>query len=93
MNDVKLFYTTQGLILGKLVAQSSIGVTLENPVIVVQQAQNVQFVPMLGLTSETSVTFAADKLFVTHGVTPLVDLLNQYNSIFGSGIQLATRMP
>lgn len=71
--------------------------TLKSPVQVVMQATKdgpvVGFVPFLEYSEEfkTGITISEnDILCIT---TPVTELVNQYNQIFGSGIQIASVIP
>lgn len=102
MSDVKCL-TMKGS-LQTIMAQVSDGthdfeVVLKNPVMIIVipprtagESSSVGIVPFLNYTVEygTGITFhRADILTMT---TPMTDLLNQYNSIFGSGIVLASSL-
>lgn len=68
------------------------GVTLSKPGVVqmipTQTGVNIGLFPFAPYAKETSFTFAHDHIVTEF--TPDIDLLNNYNQMFGSGIQIAT---
>ncbi len=75
-------------------------VTIKQPVQVVQvppRAQNdpgsIAFAPFLEYSKEFKEGFKIKKDDILVTSTPVVELENQYNQIFGSGIQIASAIP
>ena len=75
-------------------------VTIKQPVQVVQvppRAQNdpgsIAFAPFLEYAKEFKDGFKIKKDDILVTSTPVVELENQYNQIFGSGIQIASAIP
>lgn len=75
-------------------------VTIKQPVQVVQvppRAQNdpgsIAFAPFLEYAKEFKDGFKIKKDDILVTSTPVVELENQYNNIFGSGIQIASAIP
>ena len=64
---------------------------------VVVQPQNGQpmmgFVPFLEYTEEFKTGIEFDKSDILTITTPVVDLMNEYNRLFGSGITIASSIP
>ena len=90
MNVVAVF-TTQGQIMGEKVENLlGDGLTLKNPVLVINQGQSITFFPMLQFVDQKEATFSADKLLFSDEFTPTAPLQNEYNRMFGSGIQVVS---
>jgi hypothetical protein len=53
---------------------------------------NIAFVPFLEFSTEFKEGIVIQKQDVLTITTPVIELLNQYNSIFGSGITIATSL-
>lgn len=75
-------------------------VTVEKPVQVVSvppSAQNpnggVAFMPFLEYSEEFKTGIRVERADILTTTTPVRDLENQYNQIFGSGIQIASAIP
>jgi hypothetical protein len=72
-------------------------VTVKEPVQVIMQPSEkgplLAFAPFLEYASEfkTGITFDMESVLCI--TTPMVELENQYNQVFGSGIQIASAMP
>ena len=90
------FKTNQTLI-GEIVNESPTSITIKQPVQVVVQPTKegpmMGFSPFLEFAEEfkTGITLPKDNIQCIN--TPMVELANQYNQIFGSGIQIATSIP
>lgn len=81
-------------ILGKVVSEANEQIVIENPVSLQQapgrsdsERPTVFFVPYAPFSNDKEVTF--NKVHVSSEYEPIVDIVNKYNSIFGSGIVLA----
>lgn len=72
-------------------------ITIKNPVQVVMQPTKegpmVSFIPFLEYAKEfkTGITISRDDVLCI--TDPVVELENQYNQVFGSGIQIASVIP
>lgn len=100
MNGIKLVtFKTNHSVLGDVsVAEDEVTVTIKQPVQIVSvppSAKNpegggIAFAPFLEFSEEwtTGIEFEIYDILTIN--TPVVELLNQYNSIFGSGIQIAS---
>lgn len=89
------FKTTQTL-LGK-VEEGSLEYTLKEPVQVIVQPTKegpmMGFAPFLEFSQEFKTGIKIPKTDVLCITTPVVELENQYNQVFGSGIQIASSIP
>jgi hypothetical protein len=90
---------TNHTIMGK-VTEELTEVTIKQPVQVVQvppRAQNdpgsIAFAPFLEYAAEFKDGFKIKKEDILVTSTPVVELENQYNQIFGSGITIASSIP
>jgi hypothetical protein len=94
---VKLItFKTNQTILAEVTEQDNV-VLAKQTVQVVVQPQNGQpmmgFVPFLEFTQEfkTGITFNKSDILTIN--TPVVELENEYNRLFGSGIEIASSIP
>ena len=77
-------------IVGDIVGENEENLTIENPAIIMQLADgrsnkvNVGLVPWSPFSHESKVK--VDRDWVVFVTTPVKDILNNYNQIFGSGI-------
>jgi len=90
---------TNHTLMGK-VTEELTEVTIKQPVQVVQvppRAQNdpgsIAFAPFLEYATEFKEGFKIKKDDILVTSTPVVELENQYNQIFGSGITIASSIP
>jgi hypothetical protein len=89
------FKTNQTLI-GEVVTNGD-KVTIKQPVQVIMQPTKegpmMGFAPFLDYAEEfkSGVTFSMDNVLCV--TSPVVELENQYNQVFGSGIQIASVIP
>lgn len=90
---------TNHTLMGK-VTEELTEVTIKEPVQVVQvppRAQNdpgsIAFAPFLEYATEFREGFKIKKDDILVTSTPVVELENQYNQIFGSGITIASSIP
>jgi hypothetical protein len=90
------FKTNQTLI-GEVVSETNTHITLKQPVQVIVQPTKegpmMGFSPFLEFAEEfkTGITLPKDNIQCI--TTPMVELVNQYNQVFGSGIQIASSIP
>ena len=90
------FKTNQTLI-GEIVSETLTHITLKQPVQVIVQPTKegpmMGFSPFLEFAEEfkTGISLPKDNIQCT--TTPMVELANQYNQVFGSGIQIASVIP
>ena len=79
------------------VEESGDSFKVKKPVQVVMQPSkegtSMAFVPFLMFADEFETGIEFKKEDILCGLTPMIDLLNQYNQTFGTGIQIATAMP
>ena len=92
-----LTFKTNQTILGELDCTSDTEVTMKKPVQVIMQPTKegpmMGFAPFLEYCEEfkTGIKFSMDSVLVI--TTPVRELENQYNQVFGSGIQIASVIP
>jgi hypothetical protein len=90
------FKTNQTLI-GEIVNETDSHIKLKQPVQVIVQPTKegpmMGFSPFLEFAEEfkTGITLPKENIQCT--TTPMVELANQYNQVFGSGIQIASVIP
>ena len=90
------FKTNQTLI-GEIVNESPTSITIKQPVQVVVQPTKegpmMGFSPFLEFAEEFKTGIPLPKDNVQCITTPMTELANQYNQVFGSGIQIASAIP
>jgi hypothetical protein len=94
---VKLItFKTNQTILAEVTEQDNV-VLAKQTVQVVVQPQNGQpmmgFVPFLEFTQEFKTGITFNKTDILSINTPVVELENEYNRLFGSGIEIASSIP
>lgn len=96
MTIMLVTFKTNHTIMGK-VEKDNNKITIKEPVQVVMQPTKegpmMAFAPFLDYSNEfkTGISISVeDVLCIT---TPVVELENQYNQVFGSGIQIASSIP
>lgn len=91
-----LTFKTNQTILADVTEQDNV-VLAKQTVQVVVQPQNGQpmmgFVPFLEFTQEFKTGITFDKSDILTINTPVVELENEYNRLFGSGIEIASSIP
>lgn len=92
-----LTFKTNQTILGHIDCTTDDEIVIKKPVQVVVQPSKegpmIGFAPFLEYAQEfaTGIKFPADTVLCI--TTPVVELENQYNQVFGSGIQIASAIP
>jgi hypothetical protein len=91
-----LTFKTNHSIMGDLTETSSMFI-ISKPVQVVMQptkdGASMGFVPFVQFCDEWKTGIVIKKDDVLFESTPVIELINQYNDMFGSGIQIATSIP
>ena len=83
---VKAAYFVQGIVMGDATENMDGTVTMTNPVMIIPQPQNMAFMPFLSIMEESEIRFKACDVLWGGLFTPVVEMRNQYNKMFGSGI-------
>ena len=90
------FKTNQTLI-AEVVSENEQMVVLKQPVQVIVQPTKegpmMGFSPFLEFSEEFKTGIGIPKENIQCITTPLIELQNQYNQVFGSGIQIASSIP
>lgn len=86
-----LFFLPQGQVIGKKESVSNDGKVfmISNPALVIAREQSVALAPFLQFTTEKTIEVNIDDIAFKQFFTPITDLANHYNQIFGSGIIVA----
>jgi hypothetical protein len=91
-----LTFKTNHTIMGDVVKQNG-NYVISQPVQVVMQpgkeGMSIGFVPFLQFCDEFKTGITLVKEDILCETQPVVDLENQYNDLFGSGIQIASTIP
>ena len=88
--SLNIAYTKNGPILGDF---TDIGnsYTVTNPVMVRIEPQTVGFFPFLGICEETDISLVKEDINYGKLFTPVIELRNQYNTLFGGpGLEIVT---
>lgn len=98
MNTKLITFKTNQTILAEVVTETDSTITLKKPVQVIMQPSPtgqamLGFAPFLEFAEEfkTGISIGKDNILCTN--TPMRELENQYNQVFGSGITIASTMP
>jgi hypothetical protein len=97
MNELYLFRFVGGEdVLAELENETDTTITVSKPAIILTIPQqngtmNVQMLPWTQFSEEKS--FVVSKTHLYFKTKPVIDLVNNYNRMFGSGIQIATAIP
>jgi hypothetical protein len=90
------FKTNQTLI-GEIVNEDIQSISIKQPVQVIVQPTKegpmMGFSPFLEFAEEFKTGITLPKENIQCITTPMVELANQYNQVFGSGIQIASSIP
>jgi alpha-acetolactate decarboxylase len=88
---------TNHTILGELLETDGDYYLIKQPVQVVMQptkeGASIAFAPFLQFSEEFTTGIKINKSDVLCKTKPIVELQNQYNEVFGSGIQIASVIP
>lgn len=90
-------FKTNHTIIADVVSDNGIVMNLKQPLqVVIQpspQGNMMAFVPFVEFCDEfkTGIPIKVEDILTT--TTPVVELLNKYNEVFGSGIQIAKTLP
>ena len=91
-----LTFKTNHSIMGDVTEESNV-VVIAKPVQVIMQptkdGASMGFVPYVQFCEEWKTGISIKKDDILFESTPLVELTNQYNEMFGSGIQIASSIP
>lgn len=89
--SVVLFFMPQGQVVGKKESVSNCGkiFRISNPVLVIAQQNGINLVPFLHLAEEKEIVVNIDEMAFNQFFTPVTELKNHYNNLFGSGIVIA----
>ena len=96
--SIKLItFKTNHTMMGEVDCVDDINITIKNPVQVVMQPTKdgpmVNYIPFLEYAQEFKTGIKVSMNDVLCLTTPVVEIENQYNQIFGSGIQIASAIP
>ena len=90
-------FKTNQTLLGEVVSESPTSITIKQPVQVIVQPTKegpmMGFSPFLEFAEEFKIGIPLPKDNVQCITTPMTELSNQYNQVFGSGIQIASSIP
>lgn len=84
--SVQAVFTQMGIIIGEFIHESEMDYEINNPCLLVTQRDSAGIIPLLALMEETNVTVKKDAVFSGKNFTPIVDVINKYNEMYGSGI-------
>ncbi len=79
-----------GIIVGDFIHESDETFEINNPILLVTQRENAALVPLLALMEESNITVKKDSVLSNKAFTPIIDIINNYNQLYGSGIVQVT---
>lgn len=88
--NIKAIYSQMGVIVGDFIHESETEFEINNPILLVTQRENAALVPLLSLMEETNITIKKDSVLSGRAFTPVIDVINNYNQLYGSGIVQVT---
>ena len=66
--------------------------SVSKPALIASRNQEMAFIPLLGLVTEEIITVKKSEIGFGGLLTPKTEILNSYNRIFGSGIEIANAL-
>ena len=83
---IKAVYTQMGVIVGEIVEETESTYEINNPVLIITQRESAALVPLLAMMEETSIIVKKDSILSGKAYTPILDIVNNYNTTYGSGL-------
>jgi hypothetical protein len=97
MSLVLITFKTNHTIIGEVLKQDETSITVKQPVQVIVQPTKegnvIGFAPFIDYAEEFKSGLTLDKGDILCTTTPIRELENQYNQVFGVGIQIASAIP
>jgi hypothetical protein len=88
---------TNHTLIGEIVDEGNVGVKIKQPVqVVVQPTKDgpmMGFVPFVDFSEDFKTGFVINNNDILFTSSPVRELENQYNKMFGSGIEIASSIP
>jgi hypothetical protein len=88
---------TNHTLIGEIVDEGNVGVKIKQPVqVVVQPTKDgpmMGFVPFVDFSEDFKIGFVINNNDILFTSWPVRELENQYNKMFGSGIEIASSIP
>ena len=89
-----IFTKSFGQVIGETTENLDGSVTVETPCVIQFGHENIALIPLLGATTEKSITLKSDEIMGGKTFEPTTNIRNYYSTNFGStGIQLVTDSP
>lgn len=101
MSNIRVVTLSNGVnVVGDVVENTSTHIKIKEPVQIISMpprgtndSSTIAFVPFLEYTDEFSSGIRLNQNDVMTINTPVREILNQYNKVFGSGITIASSLP
>lgn len=90
---VAAFFLQQGFVIGDIVKLNDSSFIVKNPALVITRANGLVLAPFLQLVEEDTVEIQFKDVTFSKLFTPHVELANEYNKVFGSGIIVSNTLP
>lgn len=92
-NGIAAFFLQQGFVIGDIVGLDDSSFIVKNPALVITRSNGLVLAPFLQLVEEDTVKIQFKDITFGQLFTPHVELSNEYNKIFGSGIIVSNTLP
>jgi hypothetical protein len=83
---IKAVFLNTGLVIGDFEEDMEGNYKINKPVLAVATRDNVTLIPFLNMMEEQSITVKPSDCLYGQVFTPIAELRNYYNQVFGSGI-------
>jgi hypothetical protein len=86
-------FIPQGFVIAQLSEETSDSITIKDPALVVNRPNGMALAPVLHMVEEDTITLKKSDIMFGKILTPKVELANEYNKIFGSGLIVSNVLP
>ncbi len=83
--NIRAIFTQMGVIIGDFTVLKD-AFEIKNPCLLITHRETANLVPLLLLMEEDFMTFKKESAMTGEIFTPIIDIVNNYNQIYGSGI-------
>lgn len=79
-----------GVMVGEIIKETDSTYEINNPVLIITQRDGTVLVPLLAMMEETSVIIKKDAILSGRAYTPILEIINNYNTTYGTGLVQVT---
>lgn len=87
--SVKMAYVSMGLLIGDFLNEYKDEWEVKQPALIIAREKDMMFAPLLQLVEEESILLKRSEVVFEQLFTPKIEMINAYNKVLGSGIQIA----